>query len=134
MPGQKTYAEKLMDPRWQRKRLEVLQRDDFTCQGCYSKETTLHVHHRHYERDKDPWDYDLDDLTTVCADCHWKLKQFKTDILHALRCVDVAILVNASDGPARSAYSFLAAFMEELFQTVDLTFGCGLYDRPKGAS
>lgn len=31
------YSQKLLDPRWQRKRLEILQRDDFTCQVCSDK-------------------------------------------------------------------------------------------------
>lgn len=28
----KTYAEKLKDPRWQKRRLEIFERDDWTCQ------------------------------------------------------------------------------------------------------
>jgi len=27
-----TYSEKLKDPRWQKKRLEILSRDNFTCE------------------------------------------------------------------------------------------------------
>ncbi len=29
------YASKLKDPRWQKKRLEILQRDDFACQSWW---------------------------------------------------------------------------------------------------
>jgi 5-methylcytosine-specific restriction endonuclease McrA len=28
------YSEKLRDPRWQKKRLEIFQRDNFICQNC----------------------------------------------------------------------------------------------------
>jgi 5-methylcytosine-specific restriction endonuclease McrA len=42
------YKEQLLDPRWQRRRLEILQRDEFTCQKCLSKDKTLHVHHIDY--------------------------------------------------------------------------------------
>lgn len=65
-----TYAEKLKDPRWQKKRLEILNRDEFTCQECGSKEKTLHVHHTHYIKNKNPWEYDNRSLVTLCWDCH----------------------------------------------------------------
>lgn len=64
------YQQKLLDPRWQKKRLEILQRDNWTCQACEDRESTLHVHHRYYEKGRDPWDYPNEALVTVCADCH----------------------------------------------------------------
>ena len=42
------YAEKLKDPRWQKKRLEILERDAWVCQKCFDTKSTLHVHHRIY--------------------------------------------------------------------------------------
>lgn len=33
----KTYYELLKDPRWQRKRLEVMQRANFECEDCHKK-------------------------------------------------------------------------------------------------
>lgn len=51
------YSEKLKDPRWQKKRLEIMARDFFTCQMCQCKDNTLHVHHRHYIGGREPWDY-----------------------------------------------------------------------------
>lgn len=63
-----TYSEKLKDPRWQKKRLKVLQRDKFSCQYCYDKETTLHVHHMVYKNN--PWDVSLNNLITLCKNCH----------------------------------------------------------------
>lgn len=65
-----TYSEKLKDPRWQKLRLQVLQRDDFTCQYCGEKTKTLHVHHLCYPKSRNPWDVDDDALLTVCCDCH----------------------------------------------------------------
>lgn len=64
-----TYAEKLKDPRWQRKRLEVFNRDNFTCRDCGVKDKPLHVHHCHYEKG-DPWKTHSDFLLTLCEDCH----------------------------------------------------------------
>lgn len=64
------YSEKLRDPRWQRRRLDILQRDDFTCQICFDTTTTLHVHHRRYLAGREPWEYGDHDLTTLCKPCH----------------------------------------------------------------
>lgn len=65
-----TYSEKLKDPRWQRKRLAILDRDNFTCQHCQDTTKTLHVHHLDYLHGKEPWDYDDTFLLTLCEDCH----------------------------------------------------------------
>ncbi len=64
------YAEKLKDPRWQKKRLEIMERDEFTCQCCKSKDKTLHVHHKTYEFGNDPWDYEDFNFITLCMLCH----------------------------------------------------------------
>lgn len=65
------YAKKLLDPRWQKLRLEVLNRDKFTCQCCGATDKTLHAHHTFYRNDAEgPWDYLLSSLVTLCSDCH----------------------------------------------------------------
>lgn len=65
-----TYSEKLRDPRWQKKRLEILSRDEFTCQHCQCKTRTLHVHHLGYVKGREPWDYPDAALLTLCESCH----------------------------------------------------------------
>lgn len=70
-----TYAEKLKDPRWQKKRLEILNRDSFTCQCCAYDDKELHVHHVKYN--SNPWDADDDDLMTLCKDCHLEVEKAK---------------------------------------------------------
>lgn len=65
----KTYSEKLQDPRWQKKRLLIMQRDGFKCTKCGDTKTTLHVHHKRYTHE-DPWKHLNSDLTTLCANCH----------------------------------------------------------------
>ena len=68
------YWKLLKDARWQRKRLEIMQRDNFTCIACGRSDkdegTTLNVHHAYYEKGKKPWEYDDDMLVTVCSECH----------------------------------------------------------------
>lgn len=62
------YLEQLQHPKWQKKRLEILNRDNFKCQSCSSEIKSLHVHHFSYN--KNPWDVDNDYLITLCNDCH----------------------------------------------------------------
>lgn len=70
------YKKKLLDPRWQKKRLEILQRDEWMCRRCCDSESTLHVHHRFYDRSAEPWEYDDRALITLCESCH----QVETDL------------------------------------------------------
>ena len=63
-----SYQADLQDPRWQRKRLEIFQRDAFECIRCGDRETTLVVHHRSYHLR--PWDCPDFDLETLCQPCH----------------------------------------------------------------
>jgi len=62
------YSEKLKSPKWQKKRLEILQRDNFTCQLCTDTETELHIHHLKYTGE--PHEAPDDDLQTLCKVCH----------------------------------------------------------------
>lgn len=72
------YSTKLKNPKWQKKRLEILNRDNFTCQSCFDTETTLHVHHLHYFPNKEPWDISSDYLITLCENCHqWEEENYK---------------------------------------------------------
>jgi hypothetical protein len=64
------YSEKLRDPRWQKKRLKILERDGFTCQDCGDKDSPLHVHHVYYVKGREPWDYPQFSLRTLCEECH----------------------------------------------------------------
>ena len=76
----KTYAEKLKDPRWQRKSLEIMERDNFKCRHCGTHEKTLHVHHRIYSKGKSPWEYGNHLLVSLCEDCHKIAEDHKLDI------------------------------------------------------
>ena len=64
------YADKFKDPRWQKKRLEILERDAWGCMQCGDTDNTLHVHHRYYKKGRDPWDYPDEALVTLCEECH----------------------------------------------------------------
>ena len=69
----KEYFEKLKDPRWQKKRLEILERDKWTCRYCGEKERKLHVHHLFYIPKTEPWEIHNGFLITLCDKCHGSL-------------------------------------------------------------
>lgn len=68
-----SYSDLLRHPSWQRKRLEILEREDFTCEQCGGEKgeaLPLHVHHMYYERGLKPWEYPDESLRCLCETCH----------------------------------------------------------------
>lgn len=84
MARKKSYAEKLKDPKWQRARLKILERDKFSCRACFSQEKTLHVHHMYYKRNLEPWEYPPESLVTLCEDCHEDYEDQVHRLLHII--------------------------------------------------
>lgn len=69
----KTYYEQLKSPRWQERRLSIMERDNFTCQECGDTESELNVHHKVYIENRNAWDYPNPMLITLCEPCHKKI-------------------------------------------------------------
>jgi len=65
-----TYSEKLRDPKWQRRRLEMFTLADWKCQRCANPHEELHVHHTRYFKGREPWEYEDQWLRVLCAKCH----------------------------------------------------------------
>lgn len=61
-----TYQEYMRSVAWNKKRFEVLKRDGFQCQTCLSRDA-LEVHHKTYDR---LFNEDMEDLITLCHECH----------------------------------------------------------------
>lgn len=84
-----SYSEKLKNPKWQKLRLKILERDNWTCQNCFDAESTLHVHHKIYEYGKNPWEYPSNNFITLCEECHnfetTDRKESETLLLNALK-------------------------------------------------
>lgn len=70
-----SYSEQLKDPRWQKIRLEVMERDGWRCVSCSDSKTTLNVHHLNYDRGAAPWEYDLSNFVTMCEGCHRSVEE-----------------------------------------------------------
>ena len=64
------YKEKLKDPRWIKRRREIMERNNHKCMICGEDSVLLNVHHLRYRKDAEPWEYDDCELVTLCEDCH----------------------------------------------------------------
>lgn len=84
-----SYYELLKDPRWQRKRLEVMQECRFTCEECDATDKTLNIHHTYYLKDRDPWDYPYHALRCYCEDCHKKHQDMILEIQKAIGALTI---------------------------------------------
>jgi hypothetical protein len=93
------YSEKLKNPKWQRKRLEILNRDNFKCCLCDGEEVELHVHHLKYTNE--PHNAPNKDLETLCKYCHNLKKFFKISdygvFLKSKVTMDGLIAINDKD-------------------------------------
>jgi len=104
----KGYAEKYKDPRWQKRRLEILARDEFTCQDCGTSTASLHVHHRFYRWGVDPWEHPDDALVTLCEGCHGTQTEARSSAQRAL--VESVLKHLLAEDVARLAEAIDAAF------------------------
>lgn len=68
------YSYKLKDPRWQKKRLQILEHARWKCEDCGGADQTLEIHHCVYLPKKEPWEHGIEELMCLCSDCH-KVRQ-----------------------------------------------------------
>ena len=78
------YSAKLADPRWIEFRDWVQSRKGDDCEHCGCRAERPHVHHRGYQPNREPWEYELHEVALLCRDCH--------DTLHAVIDEIVALI------------------------------------------
>lgn len=76
-----TYQEQLKSPKWQKKRLEIMQRDGFKCRSCGDDKSQLSVHHIFYLKGKKVDEYHNSFLLTLCDKCHNELHR-QTELVY----------------------------------------------------
>lgn len=81
------YKEQIKSPKWQKRRLEVMQKDSFTCQLCGDTESTLNVHHLSYHKDRNIWEYEDWELITLCENCHKEEHSSMDDIINEIESI-----------------------------------------------
>lgn len=92
----KTYAEKLKDPRWQKKRLHLLELARWECENCHSDSSTLHVHHVFYESKRQPWEYEDNDFMVLCETCHQAIQDKCNSILRMMAVQSTYLVTSGS--------------------------------------
>lgn len=147
MPAKaRSYSEKLKDPRWQKARLQVLERAGWKCEGCNAADVTLYVHHGHYRRGLEPWEYDPLTLWALCSVCHEEAEALRSEFyegaahIHPLRLVsrcleegleaedDMIFLArgdNSRVGPAATNSAAVLTFLKKCLAEAGLTWGSG---------
>lgn len=117
MEKRKTYSELLRSPLWQKKRLEIFERDNYTCQYCGSTTKELHVHHKTYKKGANPWEYDNDDLISLCHDCHEYETNDKKDLYLIFK--NICALSRKCGFSEQFLCSLLSNIQDELGRLVD---------------
>jgi hypothetical protein len=65
-----SYVDDLKHPKWQERRLRVLERAGWACEWCGDTENQLHAHHKVYLKGHKPWEYEDSQLECLCDGCH----------------------------------------------------------------
>lgn len=91
-----THGEQLKSPKWQKNRLEIMERDSFKCRICESGEVQLHVHHIDYSPELKLWEYESNRLITICETCHKKIHEYD--------------IISVKDNGILSVYDFIQIF------------------------
>lgn len=86
--AKQTYWELLRHPKWQEKRLRIMERAGFRCESCFTNEVTLNVHHKFYRKNAAPWDYADHELLCLCETCHEKEHHWQERLKTALAKLD----------------------------------------------
>ena len=102
-----TYAEKLRDPRWQRRRLQVLDKADWMCEECGDASSEMHVHHKIYRKGRLPWGYEIWEYRALCLICHRDETQVRQELAELMIYMDIHELNELRDYAAELANKWL---------------------------
>ena len=111
-----SFAEQYKHPNWQKKRLEILERDNFTCQCCGDKESQLHVHHTFYTKGVMIWDHENYQLLTMCDGCHAEYHNIKDCVVSGL---GMLLFSNAKCGDSGINCNDIRLFVDDLSESYD---------------
>ena len=79
------------NPNWQKKRLLIMERDDYTCKSCGDNKNTLNVHHLAYHKNSKIWEYENDELITLCKNCHEEITEYVNESISFVRGLSFSV-------------------------------------------
>lgn len=127
------YRELLKDPRWQKKRLEVFERDGWKCTECGTSTETLHVHHKRYTYGNLPWEYENDNFLTLCEGCHQLEESLKSDNPDFAEYGDSARLTNITMWKLAASLTYCSLNHPDLYCEVTDRLNALTFSLPKGS-
>lgn len=107
------WSDQYRSPLWQKKRLEAMEAQNFTCQCCGDNESQLQVHHKRYIKGRKIWDYDLSLLSVLCDTCHENAHIDKSLLLEVIDPIPEDRLIEAA--------SLLAGYFYHTHETEDIS-------------
>lgn len=115
------YWQKLKDPRWQKRRLEIMKKHEFSCSFCADPSEELHIHHWDYRKGAEPWEYDDSELACLCHSCHQDYHKGrtafnKTMLRDPIRCLLMFSVQESMD----SNHPDLVEFCESMLECINL--------------
>ena len=84
-----TYSEKLKDPRWAKfralyfidyERREGPFKEIVRCETCGCDAGNWHLHHKRYDKDREPWEYSFQDVALICKECHDEIHECERNV------------------------------------------------------
>jgi len=106
-----TYSEKLRDPRWQKKRLEIYERAGWICEICGTANKSLNAHHVTYVKGRNPWEYRPELLQCLCETCHKEREELFRKITDSIK---IALKDFPTERLVKCAEKLMATALEEL--------------------
>lgn len=85
------FTDAYKDTRWQKKRMAILERDEYKCRWCFAEGdgVTLEIHHAYYTPNAKPWEYPDEHLISLCSDCHKEMRETQRKLSIALLQYDI---------------------------------------------
>ena len=80
---------------WKQRCQQIIEADGNACCDCGRQppEVVLQVHHLKYEKGKKPWEYNREDLITLCKGCHARrhnlIESIPEDVWEYVGCTDL---------------------------------------------
>lgn len=127
------YSELLKDPRWQKRRLEIFNRDEWKCVECGTITETLHVHHKKYVYGKMPWEAPDEDLITYCEGCHDLEESLKRDNVDNAEYVEASGITNIVAWKIVATMTYCRIHHPKIYQEVADRLSSVTLGLPKGS-
>lgn len=124
-----SFKDQWKDPRWQKRRLEAMERGKWQCENCGDKDTTLNVHHKRYIKGRSVWDYSLDLLAVLCESCHLEHHRNEQNIKEILSVASHPEVLALLSGYVYGEDGFDPGIIEEGRQVDPWSFAVGYIAR-----